>query len=400
MLGWELPPHHTGGLGVVCYQMCKQLAVSGVDIEFILPFSATFAIDFMKVTPAHPQSVESVSKAGGVYESEKYDLHFKNGSSTTLDMRGQQKMFRDNVAKLALQREFDILHAHDWLTFRAAMAAKVVSGKPLIVHIHSTEFDRAGGGYGNPMVHEIEYAGMMMADQVFAVSQHTKNVICREYGIPAHKVAVVHNSMEVTEDIDESYNLHRYRVRMKQLGYRVVVNCGRLTIQKGLAQLLLAAKKVVDVNPKVLFLIAGGGEQLHELIALAAEYGISENVIFTGYLNGTGKQWRDSFRVGDVFVMPSVSEPFGVAALEAIGYGVPVIVSKQSGVGELLANALKVDFWDTDGMADQILSVVEHQGLHDELLKNAQNEYRRLSWKDSASAMHDHYRAHLAGAVA
>ncbi len=398
MLGWELPPHHAGGMGIACYQMCKGLSAKGVNIEFILPYTAEFDISFMKVTPAHHQSVDVVKFAGGVYDTAYYgESRSTKTAFGELDLRQQHDLYAHNVAKLASSREFDIIHAHDWLTFKAAMLAKHMTGKPMIAHVHATQYDQSAGGYGNPEVREIEYNALMMADQVFAVSQHTKNVIVREYGINPEKIHVVHNSMEVSADIDESNNLHRYLELMKQNGYKVVVNAGRKTIQKGLTQLLEAAQKVIAVDPKVLFLLAGGGEQEQELMMLAAQYGISKNVIFEGWMNGTGKPWRDSFRIADVFVMPSVSEPFGLVALEAIGYGAPVIVSKQSGVGEVLRNAYKVDFWDTEQMADMILALCQHPALARTMWQESYREYQEQSWSKSVDIMKHRYH-HAVGA--
>jgi len=397
MLGWELPPHHAGGMGIACYQMSKELSYHGIDIEFMLPYTAEFAIDFMKVTPTHSQSVHEVRNAGGVYDTADYGM-VKNIAVGSLDLKKQHDLFAHNVAKMTESREFDIIHAHDWLTFRAGLEAKRVSGKPLVLHVHATQYDQSGGGHGNPEVREIEYMAFMMADQIFAVSQHTKNIIVAEYGIPADKIAVVHNSMSVETAIDESSNLHEYLKIMKNNGYKVVVNAGRKTLQKGLTHLLESARKVVNKNPKVLFLLAGGGEQEDELIELAAEYGLSKNVIFEGWMNGTGKPWRDSFKIADVFVMPSVSEPFGLAALEAVGYGAPVIVSKQSGVGEVLEHCFKVDFWDSDMMADMILAICENDSLAQEMWRNSYKEYTSQSWTKSAHIMRDTYRKH-AGAT-
>lgn len=397
MLGWELPPHHAGGMGVACYQMCRELANSGVDIEFILPYTAEFSIPFMKVTPAHHQTVHEVLLAGGVYDSKYFgkQAHVQVHDAP-LDLRKQHDLYAHNVAKLVEYKEFDIIHAHDWLTFKAGMLAKQVTGKPLIAHVHATQYDQSAGGHGNPEVRDIEYHALMMADQVFAVSQHTKNIIVKEYGISAEKIHVVHNSMDVEDHIDESHNLHRYLQVMKAHGYKVVVNAGRKTIQKGLTHLLEAARIVVAKNPKVLFLLAGGGEQEDELQALAASYGISRNVIFEGWMNGTGKPWRDTFKIADVFVMPSVSEPFGLAALEAIGYGAPVIVSKQSGVGEVLRNCFKADFWDTDLMADMILNLCENDSLAHTMWMNSYQEYKNQSWAHSARVMTDRY-SHVHG---
>lgn len=403
MLGWELPPHHAGGMGIACYQMCEEIAATGVDIEFILPYTADFDIPFMKVTPAHKQSVNAVKFAGGVYDSE----YFTSMLSTTsdfgvLDLRRQHDLFAHNVATLAEAKEYDIIHAHDWLTFRAGIAAKLVSGKPLIVHVHSTQYDQSAGGHGNPIAREIEYEGLSMADQIFAVSEHTKRIIVREYGIDHGKIRVVHNSMKIADNIDESHNVHSYLYAMKQFGYKIVISIGRKTIQKGLTHLLEAAAKTISVDPKVLFVLAGSGEQEEELLQLAADYGISKNVVFINWLQG--KQLRDTYKIGDVFIMPSVSEPFGLTALEAIGYGSPVIVSKQSGVAEVLQNCFKVDYWDTDKMADMIYTITNNQSLARTMWAHSYEEYKSQSWKTAATQMNDHYnnlhnRRVMSGAV-
>lgn len=389
MLGWELPPHHAGGMGVACYQMCKGLSATGVDIEFILPFTAEYGIDFMKVTGASKQTPQEVLLAGGgIYDSPKFTKKKKIGKEH-LDLNKQHDLFAHNVAEMVEYKEFDVIHAHDWLTFRAGIMAKMVTGKPLIVHVHATQFDQSAGGHGNPEAREIEYAGLAMADQIFAVSQYTKDIIVREYGINPDKVRVVHNSMEVETEIDESRNVHEYLKVMKSNGYKVIVNIGRKTIQKGLTHLIQAASAAVSKNPKLLFVLAGGGEQDDELVALAAAYGISKNVISIGWISG--KQWRDTFKIADVFVMPSVSEPFGLVALEAIGFGAPVIISKQSGVAEVLQNCFKVDFWDTDQMADMILALCEHPGLAQTMWRNSYEEYINQSWQKSVDKMHQHY---------
>lgn len=391
MLGWELPPHHSGGLGVACFEMCKEISASGVDIEFILPYTAEFKIDFMKITPAHHQSVEEVKFAGGGYTPYNFSKRSVTVHSQRLDLRQQHDLYARNVAKLVEQLEFDIIHAHDWLTFRAGVLAKRATGKPLIAHVHATQYDQSGGNHGNPEAREIEQVCLMEADQIFAVSQYTKNVLVREYGIPDEKIAVVHNSITVEDHYDEEASIHRYLEIMKQHGYKVVVNIGRQTLQKGLTHLLEAAAKVVAKNPKVLFLLAGGGDQRIELIELAAHYGISRNVIIEDWVSG--KKLRDTYRVGDVFVMPSISEPFGLVALEAIGFGTPAIISRQSGVAEVLRNSLKVDFWDTDKLADEILQIAEHDSLRDELWRNAFVEYSGMSWQRPAEIMCSQYQS-------
>ncbi|HUP26478.1 MAG TPA: glycosyltransferase family 4 protein [Candidatus Limnocylindrales bacterium] len=397
MLGWELPPHNSGGLGVACYQLCKALSKKEVDIEFVVPYTADHNIDFMRVNSAHPQDVERVLKAGIAYDSFKYVG--KTGDVKWVDLFGQSAIYETAVERIVAEAEYDIIHAHDWLTFRAALRAKEKMNKPLVLHVHSIESDRAGKEMGgNPMVREIEHMAMMLADKVIAVSGHTKKSIIREYNIPADKIEIVHNSLDI-RDLQplDGDNTYRYLEKMKAQGYRVVVNVGRLTIQKGLPNLLKAAKEVILRAPKTLFLIVGSGEQERELLLLAAQLGISQNVIFTGFLRG--KQWRDAFAIGDLFVMPSISEPFGLTPLEAVGYGTPALISKQSGVSEVLTNCLKVDFWDTDEMANQITAVVQNDGLRDALHANSMREYEQLSWNKAADKLVGMYKQHTVAAM-
>ena len=397
MLGWELPPHNSGGLGVACYQMCKALAKQGVDIEFIVPYTASHSdIEFMKVTPALPVNAHVIQKSGIAYDSFKYT--YPDGVVKEVGLMAHTDNYVKAVESIAELGEFDIIHAHDWLTFRAALRAKEISGKPLIAHVHATEFDRAGGKNGNPMVHEIEYMGLLLADKVFAVSQLTKEIIVREYDIPADKIDVVHNSIDADAYADlDTQNAYHYIARMKQDGYRVVSNIGRLTVQKGLYNLLLAAKEIVARAPKTLFLIVGSGEQYRELLQLSADLGIAKNVIFTDFQRG--KRLRDAFAVSDLFVMPSVSEPFGLTPLEAIIYGTPVLVSKQSGISEVIANCLKVDFWDVNEMANKITAVMQHDSLRDELHAQSYTEFIKMSWDSAATKMVGSYQQHaqLAG---
>jgi glycogen synthase len=398
MLGWELPPHNSGGLGVACFHLCRALSKKGVDIEFILPYTAEHDIDFMRINAAHPQDVETVLKAGIAYDSFKYIK--QTGEVEWVDLFGQTNIYEQAVERIAQSSEFDVIHAHDWLTCRAALRAQMVSGKPLIVHMHSIESDRAGKEFGgNPMVREIEDLAVHMADKVVAVSEHTKQGIMREYGVPGDRIEVVHNSLDLgdLQPLDDN-NVYRYLEAMKAQGYRVVVNVGRLTIQKGVPNLIRAAQKVVEHFPKTLFLIVGSGEQEYELIEQAASLGVGKNVIFTGFLRG--KQWRDAFAIGDLLVMPSISEPFGITPLESIGYGTPALISKQSGVSEILRNCLKVDFWDIDEMANQITAVMQNDPLRDELQANGFRELSRMSWNESADKLSDIYERHAQGVPA
>jgi glycosyltransferase involved in cell wall biosynthesis len=397
MLGWELPPHNSGGLGVACYQLCKALSAKGADIEFILPYKADHGIDFMTVTPAHPQGVTEILKSGIAYDSYKYT--YSDGHSEVHDIYSQVHMYEQAVAKLAFDKEFDVIHAHDWLTFRAAVRAKQMLGCPIVLHVHSIERDRAGGKRGNPLCHEIESMAFMLADRIVAVSQHTKNMIVEDYDIPPEKIEVVHNSIDVSlvEPL-EGDNAYKYLTAMHDKGYRIVVAVSRLTVQKGLPNLLHAAKEVIHRAPKTLFVIVGSGEQYFELLSLSADLGIAKNVIFTGFQRG--KNWRDAYAIADLFVMPSVSEPFGLTALEAVGYGTPALITRQSGVAEVLHNCLKVDFWDINEMANQITAVVQNDSLRDTLHANSRQEYNRLSWNDAADKLLGIYSQHTIGSVA
>jgi glycogen(starch) synthase len=392
MLGWELPPHNSGGLGVACYQLCKALAKQPIDLEFVLPYQAEHNIDFMTVTAANPQGVAEIIKSGIAYDSYKYIL--EDGTEEWHDIFSQQLMYEHAVERLMANKTVDIVHAHDWLTFRAAMRIKQQRNCPIVLHVHSIESDRAGGKRGNPLVREIEETAFWMADTIIAVSDLTKQAIIREYDIPGDKIEVVHNRLDLTElpMIDEASE-YAYLEQLRSDGWHIVTSIGRLTIQKGLVNLLRAAKEVIKREPKTMFLIVGSGEQYYELIELAAELGISKNVVFTGFLRG--KAWRDSYAVGDLFVLPSVSEPFGLTVLEAIGYGTPTLISKQSGVGELIQHSLKAEFWDVDSMANQIVSVIQNSSLGDSLRENSYHELERLSWDHAVTSLMDVYARNL-----
>jgi len=402
MLGWELPPHYTGGMGVICLQLCRALAKNDVDIEFVLPFTAEFPnINFMKVNPALPQGVDEVlyNTGGSTYDNQLFTYIEKDGQKRGVKMHEHIDNYVKYVSNLVSYGEYDIIHAHDWLTFRAGLAAKQISGKPLFLHVHATEYDRCGGNSnGNPLIKDIEYVGFHMADRIIAISQRVKDTIVREYDIDPSKIEIVHNAMEFEyHEINEYASTYKYLEYMKSKGYKVVLNCGRLTIQKGLVNLMMAAKEVVEKRPKTLFVFVGGGEQYNELVQLSANLGIAKNVIMVGYLNGTGKAWRDAYRAADLFVMPSVSEPFGIAPIEAITYGAPVLISKQSGISEVLKNCFKVDFWDVHEMANQIYSIIEYPGIKETMYQNSSNELRNITWAKSANKLMKVYKNHAVG---
>jgi glycogen synthase len=398
MLGWELPPHNSGGLGVACYQLCKHLASQGAEIDFVVPYTAEHSdTEFMKVLGATVYSAELMRELlGGAYESSRFEPYKEEYEEITElpgSLREQQRRYVAYVRKLTSEQDYDLIHAHDWLTYEAAQAAKQQLGVPLIAHVHATEFDRAGGMGGNALVHEIEYTSFLLADRIVAVSQATKNLIVKRYQIPADKIEVIHNSVDPADFANAPEDsCYAYISHMKAKGYTVVASVGRLTIQKGLRFLLEAAEIAMNYNPKMLVVIAGSGEQYHELIEYAAELGIADRILFTGFVRGA--PWRAVFALADIFVMPSVSEPFGLVALEAAGYGNAVVISRQSGVGEVLSHVLRFDFWDTQRLANQIVALSESSPLKTELLERCRQEFQGLSWNQVAAQCMDLYRQH------
>lgn len=396
MLGWELPPHNSGGLGVACYHMSKALAIAGAEIDFVIPYSAEHpGVDFMHVHSA--TGLTPLERYGlGAYDSSKVASKTltKADMNDLKDMRCVQKRYVKFVENLVTENDFDVIHAHDWLTMEAGMRAKELTDAPLIVHVHATEFDRCGSEAGNPLVHEIEYQGLMMADRIFAVSGITKGIIMQKYGIPEDKIEVVHNAIDVTS-FDSSYvydySTYKYLDALKEEGYTVVMTLTRFTVQKGLTNFVRAAAKACEKYDKMVFLLVGDGEQRDELIQLASNLGISDKIFFTGFVRG--KQWRDAYSVGDVFVMSSVSEPFGLTALEAAHHGNALIISKQSGVGEVLRSIFRYDFWDENVLADQLISIATSPALKECLQNDIKHEYNRISWNDVAAKMMRSYQS-------
>lgn len=387
MLGWELPPFNSGGLGVACLQLSQALAASGADIDFVLPYYPGPGFDHMRIKSTFTEPADIFSFEN-VYQSKGFDK--KAGSTKSINF---QTAFEDAVSYIASSGEYDVIHAHDWLTFRAALRAKWESGVPLIVHIHSIERDRAGGKEGSSLVREIEGTALALADKVVAVSDHTKQAIIDDYAIPADKIQVVHNGIDPSDflPLDEE-NSYRYLIEMQKNGWQVLTYVGRLTVQKGLTQLIRASAEAMKRVPKTFLLLVGSGEQRDELIQLAADLGIGDRIFFADFQRG--KRLRDAFKSAQLFLMPSVSEPFGLVALEAAGYGAPVLLSKQSGVSEVLKSCLKVDYWDIDEMANQIAAVLRDPVLGEELSHNAKYELDRLTWERPAQKVMSLYEAH------
>jgi glycogen(starch) synthase len=397
MLGWELPPHNSGGLGVACYHMSKALALAGATIDFVVPYAARHpGTDFMTIHAA--TSLGPLNRYGsmGAYDSQQVG---QQSSDQPTDIRDVQNRYVQFVEGMVAHKTPDAIHAHDWLTMEAGIRAKEITGAPLIVHVHATEFDRSGAGSGNPIVRDIEYQGLMMADRIIAVSQLTKNLIIQKYQVPADKIEVVHNAINVADlgNYDYDRRTYTYLESLKHEGYTVIATVTRLTVQKGLTHFVRAAARACEKHHKLVFLMAGDGEQRDELIRLGADLGIADKLFFTGFVRG--KQWRDAYSVADIFVMSSVSEPFGITALEAAHYDAALIITKQSGVGEVLRGVMRYDFWDIDAAADRMVAIASSPALSETLKENVRNEYARISWNDVAGQCMELYRTTRSGVL-
>ena len=386
MLGWELPPHNSGGLGVACLNMARALARQGVNIDFVVPYEAEHKeISFMNVLSAtHLDPIYRYG--GGAYESMRLlEKIIPTHQHQLVSIRDIQKSYCEFVDKYLMQYKPALVHAHDWLTYEAGILAKKNYGIPLVAHVHATEFDRAGMHTGNPLIHEIEYEGLMLADKIIAVSETTKRIIHEKYHIPLSKIDVIYNSLDENYEKSDYHfqdQTYGFLLHQKEQGYTIVSTVGRFTIQKGLHNFLNAAALAISKNPKLLFVLAGDGEERNELIALAASLGISKNVIFTGFIRG--KKLRDIYSVSDIFVMSSISEPFGLTALEAAHHGDALILTKQSGVSEVIWSALTYDFWDEQKLANEIISVSDDHALKETLQQNVRNEYNKITWNQVA----------------
>jgi glycogen(starch) synthase len=436
MLGWEFPPFISGGLGTACYGLTKAMSALGTDVVFVLPrpVSTPFSTHVRLVSPhvnsplAAPATemrldeFENVtfrtidSQLSNPYERpSQYEqpirpnpaaqasaprsrmpsaapapAHSQPSAPSAMassvpqatgqyggDLFAEVQRYANLAGEIAREESFDIVHAHDWMTFPAGMAVAAMKGVPLVVHIHSTEFDRSGP-HVDQRIYDIERRGMHGAMKVIAVSSLTKGIITQHYGIEPDKVEVVYNAIDLNGSTfdEEKYSIHKDE--------KIVLFLGRITMQKGPEYFIAAAKKVLEVMDNVKFVMAGSGDMIRRTIEMAAAMGIGHKVLFTGFLRGPDVE--KVFKMADLYVMPSVSEPFGIAPLEAMSHDVPVIVSKQSGVSEVLNHALKVDFWDINEMANKIVAVLKHPPLANTLREHGSFEVRRRSWADAAKA--------------
>lgn len=386
MLGWELPPHNSGGLGVACLHLSKALANYGVDIDFVVPYEAEHGLSHMRVLAA--TRIDPLFRYGGsAYDSKRIEEKmFKLFTQEEMmSIRDIQRCYCEFVERYLMEFKPDLVHAHDWLTYEAGILAKRHYGVPLVAHVHATEFDRSGMGGGNDVVHEIEREGLLLADKIVAVSQATKDILVANYGIPEDKIDVSYNGFDAAcleDDYEYDGSNYEYLESLKRQGYTLVSTVGRFTLQKGLYHMMRAAALAISKHPKLMFLFAGDGEQRDELLRQSADLGIAGNVMFTGFVRG--KQLRDIYSLSDIFVMSSVSEPFGLTALEAAHHGNALVITKQSGVGEILHSIMRYDFWDEQRLANDIVGIAENWSLKHELSAGVSREYQNISWDDVA----------------
>ena len=412
MFGWEFPPHISGGLGTACYGMTKGLAHHGVEVLFVMPSASgdedqsavriinasdvavydtchnvdefLGKVDFLRVGTNIRPYIDPVSYSELVEEERKYQSEeFKTYFKQKFKFSGKYgKNLMEEVSRyamvagaIAMENSFDVIHAHDWLTYLAGIAAKRVSGKPLVVHVHATEFDR--GANVNPDVFRLERMGMEEADRVITVSNLTRNIVINKYGIDPSKVVTVHNAVDFSGRSDLSVQ--------RGVREKVITFLGRITFQKGPEYFIEAANKVLKMYHDVRFVMAGSGDLMNSSIRRVAQLGISNRFHFTGFLRGEDVQRM--FAYSDVYVMPSVSEPFGISPLEAMKSNVPTIISKQSGVAEVLKYAIKVNFWDVDALADAMYGLLAYPALSKVASSRGLDEVNSLKWDNAALKM-------------
>lgn len=422
MFGWEFPPHIAGGLGTACYGIVKGLAYNGVQTLFVMP-SASGDEDqsAAKIINASDVPVESFDSTVDEFLDKVKFVRIGSNMIPYVDpeefhemVESERRLQSENLTKcigtkfrfsgrygsnlmeevahyamvggtIAMEHkdEFDIIHAHDWLTYLAGIAAKELTGKPLVVHVHATSFDRGTEDQIDSRVYDIEKRGMMAADKVIAVSDLTRNIVINKYGIDPEKVVTVHNAVDFSG---------RENVKVERgVRDKVVTFLGRITFQKGSEYFIEAAAKVLKRTKGVRFVMAGSGDMMNRCIRHVAKLGISDRFHFTGFLRGAEVQ--KMFAMSDVYIMPSVSEPFGISPLEAMRSNVPAIISNQSGAAEVLKYAFKVDFWDVDAMADDIYALLKYPALADFAAREGYEEVNRLKWNIATAKLKNIYES-------
>jgi glycogen synthase len=387
MFGWEFPPFNSGGLGVACEGLSKALVSSGVDLTFVLPVKIPLSIPWCKLVFANEADVLSEKDIKGLFAA--YDSHSTSKTSkyglpefVSGSLMQRVKAYAEKAPAIARKNKHSIIHAHDWLTYPAGMAAKEASGKPLVVHVHATQFDQSAGDNINMEVYEIEKAGMQAADLVVAVSNRTRNRVIEKYGISPKKVKVVHNGVEFTKT---DKNAIGGLSQIKKDGGKIVLFAGRITLQKGPDYFVYMAEKILKYEPNTYFVVSGSGDMEQSMIHDVSKRGMSNKFIFCGFLRG--EELAAVYKIADIYVMPSVSEPFGILPLECMISDTPVLISKESGVSEVISCALKSHFWDIDDMADKVISVLRHKKLQSNLSIGGREEVKAIHWKKAAESL-------------
>ena len=395
MFGWEFPPYNSGGLGVACEGLARALVDRSVELVFVLPKKISIANDrlrFLFGNVGRGNKVYGVDTALSPYVTAKEYLlskRYLEGNIYGADLFSEVLRYASSVKDIIAGEAFDVIHAHDWLSFLAGVEAKRISGKPLFLHVHATGFDQSGGSSIDERVYTIEKLGFDAADKIITVSKYTKNILIAKYAVPAEKIVVVHNGIDSTAYTCKSED--ERTMPWKRPGQKMVLFVGRLTMHKGPDYFLRAARRVLDFMPDTMFVIAGAGDMEFQIIREAADLGIAQNVFFAGFARG--ENLRRLYASADLYVLSSVSEPFGITPLEALASGTPVLISKQSGVSEVLSHALKVDFWDIDEMANKIVAVLRYQPLREQLAHYGNGEVRNITWEKAADKCIDLYNA-------
>ena len=412
MFGWEFPPRISGGLGTACFGMTRALAEMGHDIVFVVPCqndeaspAGSAPVTTAQVSPA-PGRPDASSRSRGIdlrampstlrpyggspgqsFPAGRHGSRLQNvAGHYGTDMISESMRYGKSAGAMVRERHFDVIHAHDWMTVFAGIEAKAASGRPFVLHVHSLEFDRAGENI-NQEIYDIERLGMERADRVIAVSRYTRDVVLNRYGIDPEKIEVVHNAV-TQEHLPPGEGIRKDPSR------KTVLFLGRITFQKGPDYFIEAAARVLSHLPDVTFVMAGSGDMMPRMVERVAERGIGRNFHFTGFL--AGDEVDRIYTESDLYVMPSVSEPFGIAPLEAMRCDIPVIISRQSGVSEVLGHALKVDFWNVDEMADKMIAVLRRPALASELVERSREALRRIRWEGAAVKIEKIYRSLIA----
>lgn len=383
MFGWEFPPYIVGGLGRVTYHLTKALANLGINITLVLPIKCGEE-STIKILPTNIsiKRIKSLLTPYITEENYQYIIEDEDVKIYGSNLKEAVKKYTEKAFEIAKLENFDIIHCHDWLTFPAGIKLKEFTGKPLVLHVHATEFDRSCNGC-NPFVYNIELEGFKKADKIIAVSNYIKSKIVSNYNISGNKVEVVHNAIEY-DGIKKSKPYNEMKI---------VLYLGRFSMHKGPDYFIKAAKKVLEHRNDVLFVMAGTGEMLPEMINLACSLDIGDKVLFTGRLSD--EEIKQLYEIANIYVLPSVSEPFGLTVLEAVSNGTPAIISKNSGVKEILTNCLEVDFWDSEEIANKILSILRYHPLEEEIIENAYRELERISWEKQAEKVFNIYKSLL-----